>query len=197
MNTRELVQVPSFRGYKGATLHLDINAEEHERRQAAGLGAIHRIGLLHALLTLPAGMPVQEAQLALRDRAHVRRAPAGIVDRAHGMVTRQAVRPCRITLATVRTATCSKTALESAGRFAPMCARAVIARIRPAMPETLIEFDFWGVGIYLEHPDGVLETLVEPAPWVPKRHTPAGWSFTEQAYAAYLTRTATPERTRT
>ena len=62
------------------------------------------------------------------------------------------------------------------------------------MPETLIEYGFWGVGLYLER-DGELETLVEPTTWRPKRHTAAGWRFAEEAYGAYLKHAPALERT--
>lgn len=190
--TDDTVLVPSFPGYGGATLHLAIDPAEHQRRQAAGIGPItgHGFGGLDHLMALPAGLPVPVDSLTEAQRAYVLRAPAVICTIHDGQVTRHAIRPCRVTLATVRSATACKTALESAGRFAPFCARAVVITRRPRMVETLTEFDFWGIGAVLEHADGTTETLVEPAPWRPMRHTPAGWWFAERAYTAYLEHTA-------
>lgn len=78
--------------------------------------------------------------------------------------------------------------LDSASRFAPFCARRVIVKRLPkdafARIKDLAEFDFYGSGIILEKPDGSLETVVEPRPWRPMRHTPAGWWFAERAYTA-------------
>lgn len=46
-----------------------------------------------------------------------------------------------------------------------------------------MEADFWGIGVTLDH-DGEHEVLVEPEPWVLKRHTPAGWLYVERVYKA-------------
>lgn len=188
------VQVPSFPGYRGATLHLAIDEAEHQRRQAAGIGPVtgYGFGGLDHLMALPAGLPVPLLRLTPAQRLYVLRAPAGICTVEDDEVTRHAIRPCRVTLATVRFATACKTALESASRFAPFCARRVVIQRRTRWTETLAEFDFYGIGVSLEHSAGGLETLVDPAPWRPMRHTPAGWWFAERAYAAYLAHTAKP-----
>lgn len=191
------VEVPSFPGYGGATLHLAIDPAEHQRRQAAGIGPVtgHGFGGLDHLMALPAGLPVPVAELTKEQRAYVRRAPAAICTIQDGQVTRHAIRPCRVTLATVRSATACKTALDSASRFAPFCARRVIVKRLSknafARINDLAEFDFYGIGIILEKSDGSVETVVEPRPWRPKRHTPAGWWFAERAYTAYLEQAAT------
>ncbi|GHJ34299.1 hypothetical protein ACFV4E_22805 [Streptomyces hygroscopicus] len=188
----DAVQVPSFSGYSGATLHLAIDPAEHQRRQAAGIGPVtgHGFGGLDHLMALPAGMPVPLDSLTKEQQKYVRRAPNAIVTVKDGKVTRHAIRPCRVAMATVRYDTTYKMALDSASRFAPFCARQVIVKRLPkdafARINDLAEFDFYGIGIILEKPDGSLETVVEPRPWIPKRHTPAGWWFAERAYATYL-----------
>jgi hypothetical protein len=184
------VTAPSPRGYPGATLHLDIDPAEHHRRQEAGIGVItgHGFGGLDVLMELPHGLPVPVAELTEHQQAYVRRAPSGICTVADGQVTRHAGRPCRVVLATVRAKSASKLALDSASRFAPFCARQVVIAQPPSlrMPERLLEFGFYGIGVTLEHAGGELETLVVPRPWRPMRHTPAGWWFAEEAYAAWL-----------
>ncbi|WP_050800436.1 hypothetical protein [Streptomyces himastatinicus] len=187
------VQVPSFSGYGGATLHLAIDPAEHQRRQAAGIGPVtgHGFGGLDHLMALPAGMPVPVDSLTREQQKYVRRAPAAICTIEDGQVTRHAIRPCRVALATVHSPSACKTALESASRFAPFCARRVVIRRRTHWPESLTEFDFYGIGVSFENGDGTLETLVEPEPWIPKRHTPVAWWFAERAYAAYLEHAAT------
>ncbi|MFG2276719.1 hypothetical protein ACGFNY_44045 [Streptomyces chartreusis] len=188
----DLVAVPSFSGYSGATLHLAIDQAEHQRRQKAGLRLAtgHGFGGLDHLMALPHGLPVPLNTLDKRQRAYVRRAPAGICTIHDEHVTRHATRPCRITLATVRYDALYKMALDSASRFAPMCARQVIVKrlSKNAFDRIndISEFDFYGIGIVLEHPDGSLETVLEPRAWQPKRHTPAAWFFAEQAYGSYL-----------
>ena len=182
----------SIGGYTGAELTLDIDQAEHERRAAAGIGVVtgHGFGGLDVLMALPHGLPVPLADLTPYQRKYVRRAPAGICTAADGQVTRHAVRPCRVTMATVRYDTTYRMALNSASRFAPFCSRQVIVKRldKDAFRRinTLAEFDFYGIGIVLEHADGTEETVVEPRPWRPMRHTPAGWWFAERAYAQYL-----------
>jgi hypothetical protein len=194
-----LVAVPSFHGYSGATLHLTINPTEHTRRQTAELGPVTNWTILDTCMTLPHNEPVPWGALTHRQKEDVHRAPASVFhlnDKGpQPTVTRLLLRPCRIERATVRAATASATALGKVTSFAPMCERHLIITRRPRMPETLIEFGYWGVGLHLDH-DGELETLVEPAPWRPQRHTPAGWRFTERAYASYLKHAVpTAERT--
>ncbi|MFJ6069092.1 hypothetical protein ACIQHU_39385 [Streptomyces tendae] len=194
------VEVPSFHGYSGATLHLTIDDTEHTRRQTAGLGPVTNWSILNTCMNLPHNEPLPWRSLSPRDREDVHRAPQGVfafTGPHRQTVTRLLLRPCRIVQATVRAATASATALGKATQFAPMCERSLIITRRPRTPDTLIEFGYWGVGLYLDH-GGELETLVEPAPWRPQRHTPAGWRFTERAYATYLKHaTPAPERTRT
>ncbi|MFE4915849.1 hypothetical protein ACFRCX_30560 [Streptomyces sp. NPDC056652] len=187
------VTVPAPRGgYSGSVLHLDIDPTEHQRRRSLQRRHIDDPSVLDLLMTLPVGALVAYRDLTTGQQDAVRRAPTGVLDFVTPWaddlrVSRLAVRPCRVSMATVRSATACKTALESASRFAPFCARQVIVRRRPKLAETLIEFDFWGVGLLLEHGDGGTETLVAPTPWRPMRHTVAGWRFAENAYAAYLT----------
>ncbi|WP_329595568.1 hypothetical protein OG298_44490 (plasmid) [Streptomyces sp. NBC_01005] len=50
----------------------------------------------------------------------------------------------------------------------------------------MLDCGFYGIGVVLQHPDGDLETLVEPRPWRPKRHTPDAWWFEERAYEQFL-----------
>lgn len=197
-----IATVPSsIGGYTGAELTLDIDRAEHDRRRAAGIGVVtgHGFGGLDHLMALPHGLPVPLDALTKPQRAYVRRAPAGICTITDGQVTRHAVRPCRVTMATVRYDTTYRMALESASRFAPFCARRVVVKRldKDAFRRIsiLAEFDFYGIGIVLEHPDGTEETVVEPRPWRPMRHTPAGWWFAERAYAQYLAQLALTEVT--
>lgn len=184
MTTVVLPHAPQVRS---ASLLVAVDPVEDARRRTAGLGAVTDMVALTLLLALPAGFPVPVASLSVRDRRALRRLPAGAVEVSGGEVVRLAVKPLRAVLATV-TGTCSQTALGKASSFAPFCARRVLTRVRPTMPETLIEFDFYGVGITHRASDGSEETLVEPRPWRPMRHTPAGWRFIEQAYEQYRKR---------
>jgi len=187
--------VPSFLGYSGAQLTLDIDHAEHHRRQAAGLGTVtcHGFGGLDILMALPHGLPVALTDLTKPQQQYVRRAPAGICTIADGMVTRHAMRPCRVTMATIHANSPTRGAMDSASRFAPFCARQVIAARPPSprSPERPLEYGFYGIGLLLEHENSELETLVPPRPWRPLRHTPAAWWFAERAYAQFLNPPAT------
>jgi len=189
------VQVPSFPGYSGATLHLTLDPAEHQRRQAAGIGPVtgYGFGGLDHLMALPAGLPVPVDTLTEEQQKYVRRAPAAICTIRGGQVTRHAIRPCRVTLATVESPSASKLALQTAGQFAPFCPRAVIIRRLPHRKHFnyLADYDFYGVGVTLQHPDGTTEPVLDPRPWRPRRHTPAGWWFVERSYATYLEYVAT------
>jgi hypothetical protein len=185
MTTIVLPHAPQVRS---ASLLVAVDPVEDARRRAAGLGAVTDMAALTLLLTLPEGFPVPVASLSARDRRTLRRVPAGVVEVSGGEVVRLAVKPLRAVLATV-SGTCSETALGKASSFAPFCARRVLTRVRPVMPETLIEFDFYGVGITHRAADGSEETLVEPRPWRPMRHTPASWRFVEEAYGEYRKQT--------
>lgn len=186
----DLVQVPSFSGYGGATLHLAIDHAEHQRRQQAGLDKAigHGFGGLDHLMAVPDGIPVPLASLNTEQQTYYRQAPAGICTIHDGQVTRHVVRPCRVVLATVESPTASRGALGSASRFAPFCTHTVIIRRLPHRKHFnyLHEYDFYGIGVTYQRPDGGTEPIVEPRPWVPIRHTPAAWYFAEQAYGAYL-----------
>lgn len=101
----DLVTVPGFYGYTGATLHLAIDETERQRRQEAGLGAIGSPDVLAVLMALPHGEPIPWQNLTRYQQHVVRRAPAGVfavvkTSRTRGFVTRLAVRPCRIVRAT-------------------------------------------------------------------------------------------------
>jgi len=187
----QLMTVPSPSGYAGATLHLDIDLVEHERRQEAGIGTIigNGFGGLDHLMSLPAGLPVPLDALTDRQREYVLQAPVAICTVTDSQVTRHAIRPCRVALATVRDRHAGRLALDSASRFAPFCARQVVIERYPRMPHpdvTLLDFAFYGIGVVVEHPNNATETLIKPRPWRPMRHTPAAWWFAETAYRQYL-----------
>ncbi|MEU9191267.1 hypothetical protein AB0D14_43665 [Streptomyces sp. NPDC048484] len=145
-------------------------------------------------MALPHGLPVPLAALTDHQRAYVRGAPAGICTVTGGQVVRHVTRPCRVRLATVRAASASQLAWDAAEKFTTFCPRQVIITRAPSVnyPETLLEFGYYGIGVTLQHPDGHLETLVEPRPWRTKRHSPAAWWFAETAYGQFLSQQSSP-----
>ncbi|MFB4427077.1 hypothetical protein C5F59_039165 [Streptomyces sp. QL37] len=158
-----------------------FDATEHARRQRAGMKALTGMARLETLLILPVDMPVPLGSLHARDRAAVRRLPAGSASRDRHEVTRHAVRPLHVDLAVV-TAEQPRRGLEAATRFAPFCSRAVLLR-RPAprMDDFLNEASFYGVGVLVDSPSGI-EMVLEPRLYRPQRHTAAAWNFTEELY---------------
>lgn len=158
-----------------------FDATEHARRRRVGMKALTGMGPLETLLTLPVDMSVPLDSLSTKDRAAVRRLPAGSADRDRRDVTRHAVRPLHVDLVVV-TARQPRRGLEAATRFAPFCSRAVLLR-RPAprMDDLLNEASFYGVGVLVDSPSGV-EMVLEPRAYRPQRHTAAAWRFIEELY---------------
>ncbi|MEV2235825.1 hypothetical protein AB0H69_45750 [Streptomyces phaeochromogenes] len=190
-----LATVPATAGFGVAELQLDIDDAEHERRHATGLGVAtgYGFGGLDVLMALPHGLPVPLTSLSDQQRAYVRGAPAGICTVIDGQVVRHVVRPCQVRLATVRAASASQLAWDASQKFTEFCARRVIITRVPSVnyPEKLLEFGVYGIGVSLQHPDGQLETLVEPRPWRTK-HTPEAWWFAETAYGQFLNQQSSP-----
>jgi hypothetical protein len=187
----DVVMTPTPKGHsRRAALFTSLNRTEYQRRSTATGDTcpppIDNPGHLDLLLSLPEGIPVATSALTARQRALLRTLPptAANLTRTDGQVThvtRTAIRPATVHLALV-TGPVSETNLGIAGSFAPFCARAILVPKRPRSVETLIEADFWGVGIAVEE-DSTVEVLVPPHPWKRMRHTPAGWRFEEQAAA--------------
>lgn len=88
-------------------------------------------------------------------------------------------------------------ARNAADKFTTICARRVIITRPPIghFSEKLLEFGSHGVGVCLQHPDGELETLVEPRPWRAKRHSPEAWWFAETSYGHFLAQQSSPAAT--
>jgi hypothetical protein len=99
------------------------------------------------------------------------------------MVTRWARRPVTVTGVLVA-ATRWRSGLQTAGRFAPFCAPALLLLRRPAdLHDAVLEATYFGIGLYVDHGEE-LEECARPRPFVQRRITAAGWRFAEQAYAA-------------
>ncbi|MFC8447630.1 hypothetical protein [Kitasatospora sp. NPDC057223] len=188
----QAVMTPTPKGHsRRAALFTVLNRTEYQRRRTVHGDscppAIDNPEHLDLLLSVPEGMPVAASALTARQRALLRALPptAASLTRTDGQVThvtRTAIRPATVHLALV-TGPVSGTNLGIAGSFAPFCPRAILAPERPRLAETLIEADFWGIGVAVEENDTV-EVLVPPRPWKRMRHSPAGWRFEEQAAVA-------------
>lgn len=158
-----------------------VDPDESQRRSVGGHGAVIELGVLDALLGLPAGMPVAWNAVSERDRRLLRRAPLGSLEVRDGRVLRRAVSPLTVRFAMV-TARRWREGLVKAGRFAPYCARAMmLSRLPEDLDDARVQASFYGIGISV-FSRGELTTVVEPAPFPGAGHSPAQWWFAEEVY---------------
>lgn len=177
------------------TAYVVINAGEHRRRKAAGLGAVVSPALLDRLLDLPAGVPVMDP-VVWAETAHQ---PPGILDRGEdtASVTRCLESPLLIADVVVRaTAGRELRAVQSASLFTGFTRRWV-AVLRDCVPDSaLLEAKLCGVGIV---DPGHRVLLAAEKPVTPTRD---GWSWLleEKTYRRWLSgrpgrrATASPDR---
>lgn len=159
-----------------------INADEHQRRAAAGVGALTSPDLLRLLISLPLGERVGPGVLTAAERRRLRGAGAGIIAPDGAGLVRLATLPLEAGLALVTVASWRR-GLELAGRFTPFCARAMVLPQIPAEVEALrMEADFYGIGVIIDEHGEDPAVLVPPAPFVRKRFSVGGWLFAEQMY---------------
>lgn len=160
-----------------------IHIAEHRRREAAGLGAVTRPGLLDRLLDLPAGLPVTDPVVW----AEMTGQPPGIAERGEdgASVTRLLDSPLTIADVAVDAAAGRELrAVQDASLFAGF-ARRWVAVARGRAPEAaMLEAKLCGVGI-LDHSRRVLLPAERPVSL-----TVDGWSWLleEKAYRHWLTR---------
>lgn len=184
-----------------------VNAAEHARRVAAGLGAVPDHDKLSALMCLPLHAAVPVADLGDVVRRQLGRAPVGCVEWldddgaptldwvgdacAPAWVRRRFVPAASVPMVVVRGATW-RPALRRAAAFYPFAARVVLlARPPRRLADIAWEADVDGTGLWITHRTGAgdraVEEVVAPAPYVERYVKPAGWRFAERAYAAWLT----------
>ena len=175
-------------GRGDAVVRLDL--VEHHRRRAAGLGAVTDLSVLNALMNLPLNAAVPCADLGPSTRTLLDRAPAGCLQWPQGgQQVRRLVRPvARIPLVIVPAKTW-RPGLRRAAAFEPFATRVVLlaqAPRRGGVESIAWEADVAGVGLWITIPDGPPQEIVAPQRWVEHYVKPAGWRFTERAYAAWL-----------
>lgn len=166
-----------------SVLQISLDPIEHQRRQVEGLRGITGWRVLDLLMELPVGEPVPIGMLDSGKRPLLRKL-AGAALITGDTVTRQAVRPCRVLRAVV-TGSATRESLARTGGFAPFCARTLAIAQPPRRKDFLAEADFYGIGVVLDQA-GRREVLVRERPWIPQRHTVAGWRFVEQQYARVI-----------
>jgi hypothetical protein len=167
----------------GSTSGVVYGSEDGEvaRRAKEQPESVTRLDVLKVLMGLPLGESVPEENLSRADRALLRRAPQGAVERDGVWVVRRAMAPISVRLAVVASRDW-RVGLKAAGQFAPYCARSVLLPSRPEDWEQVsMRAAFFGVGVMVPSA-GTITTLVEPEPYVRRRHTPAHWWFAEEIW---------------
>lgn len=197
LTSREVaaVAVPAAARVSGARADavVAVDAAEHARRVAAGLGAVPDYSTLYALMCLPFDAAVPVADLGGVVRRILSRAPSGCVDwlDGHSRVRRRYVPAATVPLIVARGATW-RPALRRAAAFEPFAARVVLLTRPPRrVADIAWEADVDGVGLWINHPGGDIDEIVAPAPYVEHYIKPAGWRFAEYAYGAWLAHNTT------
>jgi hypothetical protein len=168
--------------------HATINAAEHRRREAAGIGAVVNPGLLDRLLDLPPAVPVTDAAMW----AELAGQPPGIAERGEdgASVTRRLESPLTIADVVVDAAAAGELhAVQDASLFAGFTRRWVAAVHRRIPEEALLEAKVCGVGLL----DLQRRVMLLPAD-EPAGLTADGWSWLlqEKTYRRWLTRRLQP-----
>lgn len=187
----DTVLVPGGARLSGAvaTAMVVVDAVEHARRSAWGLGAITSLPLLDALMCLPQGVPVAVADVSTETAAVLRAGPDGCAEWLPGdaPTVRRLVAPAAdVSMVVVESGRWAD-ALGRAAVFAPVAPRVVLIERGRVVESRLWEADAAGVGVWARDPDGTVAEVVAPAPFVRRYFKPAGWRFRERAYGAWLT----------
>jgi len=166
-----------------STAHAVLNVVEHQRREAAGLGAVTDPALLDRLLDLPVAVPVIDPVIW----AEMVGQPLGIIERGNDVVSvRRLMRPPLTIKDVVVHAPVGKEvrAVQDASLFAGY-ARRWVTMTRRRMPDAiLLEAKLCGVGILDPH-HGMLLPAEDPVAM-----TTDGWSWLlqEKVYRRWLSR---------
>ena len=164
-----------------ALLFRRLDEREHTRRRDAGAGRLDSIRHLETLMALPVDLPVALSSLDPVLRKKIRTLPPGAVEIDRHHVIRRAVRPMRPELAVVNAAAW-RDGLEKAGRFAPVCRRAMLlGRVPEDLDALLMEAAYYGIGVLVPR-EGGLEMVASPEEFRPARHTAAAWLPVEEIY---------------
>jgi hypothetical protein len=173
---------------RGVDVHcvLELDRGEHERRQAAGVGAISDRHVLNALMELVPGVEVSRASLSGSARRALRREAAEATTAGSRTVARLAQPPLSVPLVVVQGTRWAR-GVDRASRFGPYCARVLsLSRLPADAAELLLEASYLGVGVAC--PDN--PRVVPFAPFTPMRFTASSWAFAEAAYAQFLDQTS-------
>lgn len=168
---------------------IDVDGAEDARRSAIGLGGVTSLGLLDALMCLPAGADVPVEDIGETALWFLRRAPVGVVIWSPDIcrVRRLAVPVVAVPLVLVCTGAW-RGGLRRASAFEPFAQRVLLLDRMPiSWPNSAWEAAAIGVGVWARQSDGRIVELVAPAAFEQRFTKPAGWRFRERAYATWVT----------
>jgi hypothetical protein len=158
-----------------------LSLAEHDRRSAAGLGAVTHPALLDRLLDLPAGQPVGDPVVW----AETSDLPEGIVDRGDDgyTVTRLLEPPLALDGVVVPAGRAGVLrAVQDASLFAGFTCRWVASTRRTIRQTALLEAQLCGVGL-LDHAGGVVLQAEPPQGRVVDEWS---WLLQERTYRCWL-----------
>lgn len=176
-------------GRASADVVVEFDLVECARRRVAGVGALSDVGLLDALMLLPAGEWVPQDDLGSESVELLRRAGEGVVEFGlmTGMVRRVAVRPLRVCEVRVR-ADGWRSGARLLDRFAAVGERWLVLPDGVSVdPLDVMSADRFGVGVIA---DGV---TVLPAGRFVQRWRPAGWLAVESLFGGMLSAGRVPD----
>jgi len=167
------------------TAYAVISIAEHQRREAAGMGAVINPALLDQLMNLPVGMPVTDPVVW----AEMADQPRGVLERDEdgARITRRLGPPLTITDVVVdATAGKELRAVQDASLFAGFTRRWIAATSSRTPDAAMLEAKLCGVGI-VDQRHGLLLPAEKPDDL-----TRDGWSWLleEKTYRRWLTRRA-------
>lgn len=168
-----------------------IDAGEHARRCAGGLGAITQMWMLDVLMNLPLDQPVRVADLDADERWALDRIPAAAVRRDGAWVTRLC-RPVAEIAAVVVWGRRLQPLLKRTAPFTRVAPRMIVLDQVPAdFDEIAWQACFQGTGVW-SVADGRAVELVVAEPVRHRYYTPGRWQVNESAYRAWFRAQPTP-----
>ena len=176
-------------GLPAVTLHFegkemaaafDPDVREHERRSAAGAGAVTSRALLHGLWLLPSGFPVPTEAIPEQKRHRLR--AAGHFAQEHGRSFERLYSPAGDVKAIAVAGSDTSRSVDHAIRFTPIVQRVVVADVTWQPSSTMLDLAHrWGVGVVTAREEGCA-VLRHPAPAVLGVPAIYRWWLAELAY---------------
>lgn len=173
-----------------ATAHYRLERSEHERRRRAGLGYLHDLAALDAMLVLPEDAVIPRESVTERVQRIVARLPQAVVSQNGDSLRRLARPPVRVERVTVSVRRSWMAALHRVLEFSQFAERVLLCRSSPT-DEQVLEASYCGVGVALEGEDQNCWVL-EPDAFVVRQHSAARWVFAERVYDLHLSTTSRP-----